>query len=187
MQQGNTSFYVAADALNDNGWRDRSPSELRRVYADVGVLGDRSEFHVNFTGASNFFGAAAATPIQMLNQRWSSVYTTPQTTKNQLAFLNTTFSYQVSDTLSIKSNAYYRGFWQKHVDGNTSDVVPCDPALFPGFLCFDEDDDPLFGLNGAGARYSQRRDARLDRPHRDGGEHLRRYAAGGEHGEGVRP
>jgi iron complex outermembrane recepter protein len=150
MQQGNTSFYVAADALNDNGWRDRSPSELRRVYADVGVLGDGSEFHVNFTGASNFFGAAAATPLQMLNQRWSSVYTTPQTTKNQLAFLNTTFSYQVSDTLSIKSNAYYRGFWQKHVDGNTSDVLACDPIAVPGsFLCFDEDDDPLIGLNGA--------------------------------------
>jgi iron complex outermembrane recepter protein len=150
MQQGNTSFYVAADALNDNGWRDRSPSELRRVYADVGVLGDRAEFHVNFTGASNFFGAAAATPIQMLNQRWSSVYTTPQTTKNQLAFLNTTFSYQVSDTLSIKSNAYYRGFWQKHDDGNTSDVVACDPIAVPGsFLCFDDDDNPLFGLNGA--------------------------------------
>jgi iron complex outermembrane recepter protein len=68
IRQGNTSFYVAADALNDNGWRDRSPSELRRAYADVGVLGDRAEFHVNFTGASNFFGAAAATPIQMLNQ-----------------------------------------------------------------------------------------------------------------------
>jgi iron complex outermembrane receptor protein len=149
MRQGNTSFYVAADALNDNGWRDRSPSELRRVYADVGVLGDRSEFHVNFTGASNFFGALAATPIQLLNQRWSAVYTSPQTTKNQLAFLNTTFSYQASDTLTIKSNAYYRGFWQKHVDGNTSDVVPCDPGVFPGFLCFEDADNLLFGLNGA--------------------------------------
>jgi iron complex outermembrane recepter protein len=147
MRQGNTSFYVAADALNDNGWRDRSPSELRRVYADVGVLGDRSEFHVNFTGASNFFGAAAATPIQLLNQRWGAVYTTPQTTKNQLAFLNTTFSYQVSDTLSIKSNAYYRGFWQKHVDGNTTDVEPC--AVPAGFLCFGDDTTQLFGLNGA--------------------------------------
>jgi iron complex outermembrane receptor protein len=115
----------------------------------VGVLGDRSEFHVNFTGASNFFGAVAATPIQLLNQRWSAVYTTPQTTKNQLAFLNTTFSYQASDTLTIKSNAYYRGFWQKHVDGNTSDVVPCDPGVFPGFLCFEDADNLLFGLNGA--------------------------------------
>ena len=148
MRQGNTSFYVAADALNDNGWRDKSPSELRRIYADVGILGERSEFHVNFTGASNFFGAAAATPIEMLNRSWSAVYTTPQTTKNELAFLNTTGSYQVSDTVSVKGNVYYRGFWQKHIDGNTSDVVPCDPAVFPGFLCLDEDDNLLFSLRG---------------------------------------
>ena len=148
MRQGNVAFYAFADALNDNGWRDRSASELRRVYADVGVLGDRSEFHVNFTGASNSFGAAAATPIELLNQRWSAVYTTPQTYRNQLAFLNATGGIQLTDTLSLKSNLYYRGFWQKHVDGNTSDVVPCDPALFPGFLCFEEADNPLFGLNG---------------------------------------
>ena len=63
-------------------------------------------------------------------------------------FLNATGSIQLTDTLSLKSNLYYRGFWQKHVDGNTSDVVPCDPALFPGFLCFEEADNPLFGLNG---------------------------------------
>ncbi len=148
MRQGNTSFYVGADALNDNGWRDRSPSQLRRIHADVGVLGEQSEFHVNFTGASNFFGATAAAPIELLNQRWSAVYTTPQTYKNQLAFLNTTGSYQISDTLSIKGNLYYRGFWQKHDDGNTSDVVRCDPELIPGFLCFEENDDLLFGLTG---------------------------------------
>ncbi len=148
MRSGDTAFYIFADALNDNGWRDRSPSELRRIYGDFGVLGDRTEFHVNFTGASNFFGAAAATPIEMLNQRWSAVYTTPQTYKNQLAFLNSTGSYQATDTLAFKGNVYYRGFWQKHVDGNTSDVLPCDPALFPGLLCFDEDDNLLFGLNG---------------------------------------
>src|SRR5712691_4232874 len=148
MRQGDLSFYVGADALNDNGWRDHSPSQLRRIYADVGVLGDRSELHVNFTGASNAFGAAAATPIELLNQRWSAVFTTPQTYKNQLAFLNTTGSYQATDTLSFKGNAYYRGFWQKHVDGNTSDVVPCDPGLLPGFPCFGENDNPLFGLNG---------------------------------------
>jgi iron complex outermembrane receptor protein len=148
MRQGDLSFYVGADALNDNGWRDHSPSKLRRIYADVGVLGDRSEFHVNFTGASNAFGAAATTPIELLNQRWNAVYTTPQTYQNQLAFLNTTGSYQATDTLSFKGNIYYRGFWQKHVDGNTSDVVPCDPGLLPGFLCFGENDNPLFGLNG---------------------------------------
>lgn len=146
MRQGNVSFYAFTDAINDNGWRDRSPSELRRVYADVGVLGDRSEFHVNFTGASNSFGAAATTPIQLLNERWSAVYTTPQTYKNQLAFLNATGSYRATDALTFKGNAYYRGFRQKHADGNTSDVQPCDADAFPGFLCLNN--NLLFGLNG---------------------------------------
>ena len=86
-QNGNFSGYVTADAIDDAGWREDSPSQLRRIYADFGARGDQTEFHVTFTGADNNFGAAAATPVQMLNQNWSSVYTLPQTTDNQLAFL----------------------------------------------------------------------------------------------------
>src|SRR5947209_8380530 len=33
-QEGNLSGYLTADAINDNGWRDYSPSQLRRIYAD---------------------------------------------------------------------------------------------------------------------------------------------------------
>ena len=147
-QNGNVAAYIAADALNDNGWRDRSESRLRRLYADIGVRGENSEFHLSYTGASNFFGAAAATPVEMLNRRWASIYTTPQTYKNQLNFLNATGSYDISDRLNVKGLLYYRGFRQKHVDGNTSEALPCDPALFPGLLCLEEDDDLLFGQNG---------------------------------------
>jgi len=149
VQQGNVAGYFEADALNDNGWRDRSPSQLRRFYGDIGTRDDRSEFHLNFTGASNTFGAAATTPIEMLNRNWSAVYTTPQTTKNQLAFLNGTGSYQLTDNVTLKGNAYVRSFWQKHVDGNTSDVQTCDPDTLPGLLCFGDNTTPLIGLNGS--------------------------------------
>ena len=147
-QQDNVAFYAAGDALNDNGWRQRSASELRRIYTDVGVRGDGAEFHLNFTGASNRFGAAAATPIELLNRNWSAIFTTPQTYKNQLAFLNAVGSYQVSDTWTIKGNAYIRSFRQQHVDGNASDVEPCDAGTFPGFLCFGDDTTLLYGQNG---------------------------------------
>src|SRR5262245_30882076 len=148
-EKDNVAFYAAVDALNDNGWRQRSPSELRRIYTDVGVRGDDTEFHLNFTGASNRFGALAPTPIEMLNRSWSSVYTSPQTYKNQLAFLNATGSYRVSDTWTVKGNAYVRSFRQLHVDGNVSEAQPCDP-LGPssGFLCFGDDFTPLIGLDG---------------------------------------
>ena len=80
-QNGNLSGYITADAINDAGWRNDSPSSLRRVYADLGARGDQTEFHVTFTGADNNFGAAAATPVQMLSQNWASIYTIPQTTQ----------------------------------------------------------------------------------------------------------
>jgi len=141
QQFGNVAAYVAADALNDDGWRDQSASKLRRVFADVGARNDTSEFHVNYTGAQNSFGAAAATPIQLLDQRWSSIYTTPQTYNNRLNFVNAIGSHNFSDTLNIKANAYYRGFRQKHVDGNTSDVEAC--SFDPTILCLE--DNPLNG------------------------------------------
>jgi iron complex outermembrane recepter protein len=151
-QQGNLSGYVLAEAIHDSGWRNFSPSELRRVYADFGALGERTEFHINFTGASNNFGAAAATPIQMLQQNWASTYTLPQTTQNQLAFLTASGSWRPTDTLSFQGNVYYRGFWQRHVDGNATDAVN-DPALCPdpAFLCFPDLNGTLsnlIGLNG---------------------------------------
>jgi iron complex outermembrane receptor protein len=134
-QNGNLSAYITADAIDDAGWRDDSQSRLRRVFADFGARGDQTEFHLTFTGADNLFGAAAATPMQMLSQDWSSVYTIPQTTHNQLAFLTASGSWKPTDTFSIQSNLYYRGFWQSHVDGNGTDAQNSgcpDPTL----LCF---------------------------------------------------
>jgi iron complex outermembrane receptor protein len=139
-QVGNLSGYVAADAINDAGWRQFSPSQIRRLYADLGARGDDSEFHVTFTAADNNFGAAAATPMQLLAQDWSSVYTVSQTTQNQLAFLTASAAWKPTDTLAYQAVVYYRNFRQFHVDGNgtdactssycpdTNNVNPCPPG-----------------------------------------------------------
>ncbi len=134
-QSGNLSGYITADAIDDAGWRQDSPSQLRRIYADLGARSDQTEYHVTFTGASNNFGAAAATPVQMLDQNWSSVYTLPQTTQNQLAFLTASASWKPSDTLTYQTNVYYRSFRQSHVDGNGTDAQNSG-CPDPGVLCF---------------------------------------------------
>jgi len=133
-QYGDYSTYVAVEGIHDEGWRDHSASNIRRAYGDIGYRGDKSEFHLNITAADNNFGATASAPIQELEQRYSSVYTTPQTTHNQLGMVNLTGSVQATDTLSFAGNLYYRGFKQTHVDGNTTDVQSCDPTVEPGLL-----------------------------------------------------
>ena len=146
-QVGNLSGYITADAINDAGWRNSSPSSLRRVFADLGARGDRTEFHVSFTGADNNFGAAAATPVEMLSQSWSSTYTLPQTTHNQLAFLTASASWKPTDTWTYQAVAYYRNFHQAHVDGNGTDVTN-DPTVCPDptKLCFPNLDGSVSNL-----------------------------------------
>jgi iron complex outermembrane recepter protein len=139
-QNGNWAAYVTADAINDDGWRDHSPSQLRRMYADVGARDDKTELHVNFTGASNDLAGITVTPIELLSRRWNSVYTWPQTTQNDLAFLTANGSYKATDTLSFQGNLYYRGFRQRHVDANTSEAQPCAD---PSFLCLGDDTTSL--------------------------------------------
>jgi iron complex outermembrane receptor protein len=152
-QNGNSSGYITADAIDDAGWRQDSPSRLRRVYADLGTRGDnQTEFHVTFTGADNTFGAAAATPIQMLSQNWASVYTIPQTTENQLAFLTGSGSWKPTDTLTFQANLYYRGFWQSHVDGNGTDATTCQPPFPSTLLCFPNLDGSLSPLMTTGGQ-----------------------------------
>ena len=137
-QNGNFSGYITVDATDDAGWRQASPSQVRRVYADLGARGDNNtEFHLTFTGADNHFGATAATPIEMLSQDWSSIYTIPQTTHNQLAFTTASASWTPRDTLTVQGNLYYRDYWQSHVDGNNTSASN-DPTVCPDptLLCF---------------------------------------------------
>ena len=145
-ENGNLSGYFTADAINDAGWRDESPSTLRRVYADLGAHGDQTEFHLTFTGADNIFNGTAATPVQMLDQSWSSIYTNPQTTHNQLGFLTASATWRPSDTWTYQAITYLRHYSQSHVDGNGTNAqnTGCPP---PGtVLCFPNLDGSLSPL-----------------------------------------
>jgi iron complex outermembrane recepter protein len=144
-QKDNFSAYVAADATYDKGWRDfSSSSTLRRMYVDLGAKGDQTEFHVSFTGADNKLGAVVATPVELLNQRWSSVYTWPQSTHLQLAFLQANGKWTPSDSFNLEANAYFRAFRSAHVDGNGTDAQACDAGgPLDGQLCIGDGATPI--------------------------------------------
>jgi iron complex outermembrane receptor protein len=133
QQAGNFATYIAAEGINDNGYRKFSPSYVRRLYGDLGYRAEDVELHLNIGAASNFFGATAPVPIQLLQQDYSAVYTTPQTTRNVLGQIALNGTYNVTPTLALQGNIYFRGFSQNHLDGNTSDFVPCNDGS--GLIC----------------------------------------------------
>ena len=126
-QVGAWSVYMAANQINDGGWRVAEASQLTNFYGDVGYKANGFESHLQLTAGNTQFGVAAYTPIQQLQPNWGSVYTLPQTTDNQMAMLQWTGAYAYSPTLSFQAGAYFRQFNQQHVDGNGTDVTPCPP------------------------------------------------------------
>jgi iron complex outermembrane recepter protein len=126
-QIGDWSVYMAAEQINDGGWRVDSASQLSRFYGDVGYKANGFESHLQLTAGNTQFGAAAYTPLQELQNNWDSVYTVPQTTQNQMAMLAWTGNYAYSNTLSFQGGLYFRAFNQQHVDGNSTDVTSCPP------------------------------------------------------------
>jgi iron complex outermembrane recepter protein len=140
-QVGDWSIYMAGTQINDGGWRTDSASQLTNIYGDLGYRSGAFESHLQLTAGNTQFGAAAYTPLQELQANWGSIYTVPQSTYNQMAMLSWTSKYAYSNTLSFQGNAYFRGFNQAHVDGNSTDVEGCDP-----FSCLG--DNPVHDTHG---------------------------------------
>jgi outer membrane receptor protein involved in Fe transport len=144
-QIDNWAVYGALEGVHDDGFRNFSPSEVRRFYGDVGYKNENAEFHLNMGAAQNFFGATATAPAELLQQYWGATYTTPQTTANQVGYLNLLGKVEATPSWTIEGSAHVRIFDQKIVDGNPTGTQPCaNPAL----LCFGDDTAPANGLNG---------------------------------------
>ena len=129
MQSGSYAAFLALEGIHDDGFRDFSESQIRRMYADLGVKRDGSEFHINFTGADNQVGVTAAAPVELLDTGWERVFTSPQTTDNELQMVSINGSVKATPTLTLGGVAYFRHFKQKHDDGNIADGLACDGAL----------------------------------------------------------
>jgi outer membrane receptor protein involved in Fe transport len=141
------AVYGALEGLHDGGFRNFSPSDVRRFYGDVGYRSDTSEFHLNMGAADNNFGATATVPVELLQQYWGATYTTPQTTENRVGYVNLTGKVEATPSWTIEGSAHVRIFDQNMLDANPTGTRPC--AADPTLLCFGDGSTPANGLNGA--------------------------------------
>lgn len=146
-QVDNFAVYGAVEGLHDDGFRNFSASDIRRFYSDVGYRSDVSEFHLNVGLASNKFGATATVPAELLQNFWGATYTTPQISTNRVGYFNLTGKVEATPSWTVEGIAHLRVFKHDTTDGNPTGTQPC--AADPALLCFNGDDVPANGLNGA--------------------------------------
>ena len=127
-QVGDFAVYAAGEAMGDSGYRYFQSTQVKRFYGDIGYRAEQAEVHANVTLGGNKFGASGPAPEQMVAADKSSVYTTPQTYKNQVAMFDLNGQVQLNPTTKLLGDVHYRGYNQARVDGNTTEFE-CEPGL----------------------------------------------------------
>lgn len=155
---GTVAAYAALELIRENGFRDFSEADIERFYGDLGFKGSAVEVHLSLTAAQSNAGVVAASPVEILDIGWNRTFTNPQDTDLEVIMPTLRASVQATDTLSFSGLAYYRKFKSKVIDGNLSEVGPCDADEEELCLEGDEELDPeipfqdirdAFGLDAA--------------------------------------
>src|SRR5437870_748830 len=133
VQLGEYSGYLAAQTVHDDGWRFKSPTNIVRLFGDVGWRSEGTELHLIALAATSSAGTAASTPIQLLDRDVRAVYTTPQSTDNRAALLGLNGKTALTDSWSLQGNLYIRSFHRHHIDGNLAEIERCSSSASPQF------------------------------------------------------
>lgn len=141
-KSGSFAAYVAAEYLAEDGFRDFSAAEIKRMYADIGFKGSAVEMHLSLNAARSLAGVVTAAPADLLAIDWGRTFTNPQDTEYQALMPSLRGSVKVTDTTTVSGLLYYRKFTQNVLDGNLTEVGECEDPANAGFLCLPGDDGP---------------------------------------------
>jgi iron complex outermembrane receptor protein len=114
---GPIDWFVAADALGEDGWRDESPTDLRRVFAKLGWRRDRTDLELSGILADNGLIGNGLAPESLLARDRSAVHTFPDETENRMQLVNLRGSHGLTERLLLSANAFYRHYARDTLNG----------------------------------------------------------------------
>ncbi|MHC8441978.1 MAG: TonB-dependent receptor [Candidatus Eutrophobiaceae bacterium] len=117
-QYGDMDFYINLDGLDEDGWRVRSPSEVRRLFTKIGWENDRTDIDVSFARGANTLIGNGFVPERTLQLNREAVHTYPDHTENNMDFVTLNLSHLLTDELQVSTNFYHRGFERNTLNGD---------------------------------------------------------------------
>lgn len=129
VAENGVDFFISANALNEQGWRDASPSDVRQAFGKIGWQGENTDANLSLTLADNkLIGNGLVQKEFLDNLGWDSINTKPDITETQMTFINFNLNHYLSDDTVFSGNTYYRHARTKTLNGDVNDGV--DSANF---------------------------------------------------------
>jgi outer membrane receptor protein involved in Fe transport len=144
-------WYVTGNLFREHGWRDDSPSRVGQLFAKAGWRGSRTRVSATAAYANTDLTGNGLQEERLLEQRYSSVYTKPDTTANKSLLLNLLAAHDLDATRSLSGNAYYRHINTGTLNGDLNDDSLGERIAEPATTCLAAvatDDEPNEKCNG---------------------------------------
>ncbi|MBV8911200.1 MAG: TonB-dependent receptor [Gammaproteobacteria bacterium] len=117
---GNFDYFLTGTYFDETGWRDFSPTRVYQGFGKVGWQNEQSDIDLSYTSAHTSVYGNGAVPQSMLAYLREASYT-PDYTRNQLNFVNLTFTQFLGPQLLLSANMYYRHLITTTINGNVND------------------------------------------------------------------
>jgi hypothetical protein len=114
-------LFLALGGLDEDGWRDDSPSRVRQLFAKVGQDRGKLSWDLSLTHGENKLIGNGPLPESMLARNYRQVYTIPDITNNDMTMLALNASYEVSDRQTVSMTAYTRRSRTSTLNGDLND------------------------------------------------------------------
>ncbi|MBF5039417.1 TonB-dependent receptor [Methylophilus sp. 13] len=124
---GTVGLFAAGNFFLEDGWRQNSPSKVNQLFTKASYRGDKLDLNLSTLLVQTDLTGNGLLPSQMYDQDRSSVYSSPDTTKNRLGQFQLSGSYFVNDSFTVTGQIYRRNS-KRHQKG--ADVMTgYDPGM----------------------------------------------------------
>jgi len=125
-------WYFTGNDYQEDGWRDVSPSKLTQFFGKLGWHDTKSELKLSYAWASSEMTGNGSQEQQLLDNRYASVFTLPDVTKNRASFVNLEATSKLSDKLQLSGNAYYRNTHTATTNGDLNEEALGESLYYTG-------------------------------------------------------
>ena len=112
-------WFFAGNYFHEDGWRQRSPSEIRQSFAKLRWIRKRTSVSLSGAYAINSLTGNGLQDFRFLNKNYSSAYTVPDTLWDHSPSLTLNATHELSKGLKLIANAYFR---HVRVDTTNGDI-----------------------------------------------------------------
>jgi len=144
---GTFGYFVTAAHTEEEGWRDRSPSDIDQFFSNLSYRNEVSTLDLTLASVDSDMNGNGASPIELIATDREAVFTHPDNTINDMQMATLNGSHWFSDNVLLSGNTYFRKSDRDtfNGDGAELEVVEEDDGTETGvgtgaFFLFEEDD-----------------------------------------------